>query len=82
MNIGCRISEKRAARLAKTRDDREPSVQDDADWLDRIAVQFRLARILQVPVGFEDETGFHPGVPWIQETQPPVAELKNIYLKP
>jgi hypothetical protein len=63
MNIGCQISEESASRLATARLDRAPAAYDDADWLDRAATQFRLAMTLQIPVGFEDEAGFHYGVP-------------------
>ena len=32
-------------------------------WFGRAAAMLRLAGLLRVPVGYEDETGFHCGAP-------------------
>jgi hypothetical protein len=61
MSIGCQVSEKYANRLATARLDRAPEVRENADWLDRLARQFRLAMTSRIPMGFEDEAGFHFG---------------------
>jgi hypothetical protein len=61
MSIGCHVSNKSASPLATARADRRPELQASADWLDRLARQFRAAMIFQIPVGFQDEAGFHCG---------------------
>jgi len=61
MSIACHVSNKRANHLATARADRGPEVQASSDWLDRIARQVRAAMIFQIPVGFQDEAGFHCG---------------------
>jgi len=58
MNFGRRSSGKCAV---------APTVWNNAtftcDWLREAAARFRLAIALQVPVGYQDATGFHQGVP-------------------
>jgi hypothetical protein len=78
MNFGCHFSKKCTNRLATARYDREPAVQNHAAWMERVAAQLRQAITPQVPVGFEDETGFHCGVPWLQETLPPGSAAGNV----
>lgn len=68
MNIGCPVSKKNLNRLATARLDREPEVQSQADWLVRAARQLRAALSLQIPVGFQDDTGFYCGDPQAQGT--------------
>jgi hypothetical protein len=61
MNFGRRLSEKCAtATLAQNDETFTGSSQRD-DWLRKAAVRFRSAMTLQVPVGYEDEAGFHYG---------------------
>jgi hypothetical protein len=43
---------------------------DSSDDLMRAARQFRLAMIFKVPVGYQDESGFHLGVKRAQLTAP------------
>ena len=61
MILDCKISDKSAARSATARFDREFGNNDEG-WLDRAAAQFRSAIIFQIPVGYQDETGFHCGI--------------------
>ena len=55
--LGNKISAAATARL-----DREFAGWNRKHWLRQIAGKVRLAIIWQIPVGFEDETGFHLGV--------------------
>ena len=58
MNIGCQNSGKSGDRLATARLDRAAAVYDEADWLVGWPSN-SLAMTSQVPMGFEDEAGFH-----------------------
>jgi hypothetical protein len=60
--IGCNSSEGCAARPATARLDREFDAAQPEGWLDRAAAQFRAAITFNIPVGYENETGFHCGV--------------------
>jgi len=55
MTIGCPISEKCAAQMA--------AAPNPAGWLERGMVRLFAAMHFEIPVGFEDELGFHLGVP-------------------
>lgn len=70
MSLGCQVSEERSSRLATARSDRESAVRNGSDSLNQAARQFRLAMIFQIPVGYEDDTGFHRGVQRVQEAVP------------
>jgi hypothetical protein len=50
------------ARLDRRFAGREPAGQNLENWFDQVAGTIRLALSRRVPVGFEDETGFHLGV--------------------
>jgi hypothetical protein len=73
MIIGRQASEKRASRLATARFDRESAAPDAASWL---------AMTLQIPVGFEDEAGFHCGVQQTQEHRLQASTPENLYTNP
>ena len=63
MNFGRQESEKcAAATLAQGGETFTGTSQHD-DWLRQAAERFRLAITLQIPVGYQDETGFHYGQP-------------------
>jgi hypothetical protein len=55
--LGNKISAAATARL-----DREFVGQDRSRWLYQVVRKIRLGVIWRIPVGFEDETGFHLGV--------------------
>jgi hypothetical protein len=78
MSIGCQVSEKYANRLATARMDRAAEVQASADWLDRLAMQFRLAMTSRIPMGFEDEAGFHFGAEPAEAPRRQAPEAKTI----
>ena len=69
MHIGCQVSKKIVNRLATARLDGEPGVQSEADWLARVARQFRQAMFIQIPEGYEDEAGFHCGADPVQASR-------------
>jgi len=74
MNSGCQVSEKYSNRLVPERFDRTAALPDAAQWLARVATQVRLAVIAPIPVGFEDEAGFHYGMPRSQANRRPVPK--------
>ena len=49
-------------------DHRESAGQNRVESLDRPAKMFSLATILQVPVGYQDDLGFHCGQPQVEAT--------------
>ncbi len=57
-----RVSVAGPARLDRRFAGREPAEQNLENWLLQVAGRVRLALNRRVPVGFEDETGFHLGV--------------------
>jgi hypothetical protein len=76
MSFG-KASETSASRLATARyDDRESAGGGASEALSRIASALKLARVLRVPVGYEDETGFHCGAPQLGETSPVLGPEK------
>ena len=67
MSLG-KASENHASPLATARyDARESAGVSDSASASQTASRFGLASILQVPVGYEDETGFHCGEPQVQK---------------
>ena len=48
---------------------RESAGQSLEDWLYQVAGKIGLALFRRIPVGFEDEAGFHLGVPPTRENQ-------------
>jgi hypothetical protein len=76
MNFGRQASEKcAAATLAQNGGTFTGSGQHD-DWLHSATARFRAAITLQIPVGYQDETGFHYGPR--REYQPQRAEDEAI----
>lgn len=67
MNIGCQTTGGNVSCVATARFDREAAAKNSSDWLDRAAARFRLAMTLQIPVGYEDEEGFHCGMHHAEE---------------
>jgi hypothetical protein len=78
MSSGCQTPENSASRLATARADRGSAVQNNSGRLDQPVGQFRLATLFQIPVGYEDEAGFHCGEPRVQETLPAVPPENNL----
>ena len=62
MILGSKISEKSAARPTTARVDRESAGENHGGWLDRVTAQFRSAVTFQIPMGYQDKTGFYRGV--------------------
>jgi len=63
MNFGRRSSEKCAAAPAIWSNEMFTGDNRTDDWLCQTAARFRSAITLQIPVGYQDATGFHRGVP-------------------
>ncbi len=59
MILGCKTSEKSAARSATARFDHESAGGDQGSWLDRVTAQLCEAFTWHIPAGYQDETGFH-----------------------
>jgi hypothetical protein len=57
-----RISAGATARLDRRFADREFAERNLESWLHQVAGKIRWAISRRIPVGFEDETGFHLGV--------------------
>jgi hypothetical protein len=62
-------SNQQAGGLAKARFDSESSAQDVSENLTRTSSSFSLATILDIPVGYEDDTGFYCGEPQAEGDQ-------------
>jgi hypothetical protein len=83
MILDCKLSGACAARLATARLDRE-FVAEKADaggWIDRAVAQFRPAICFRIPVGFQDEAGFHCGIQHQTEQITIACGRKNQMLK-
>jgi len=77
MNFGRRLSEKCAAvTLAQKAETFTGSSQHD-DWLRKAAERFRSAITLRIPVGYQDETGFHHIPPHGYEPRPGENEAND-----
>jgi len=71
MSLGRKALAHLASRLATARSDqRESAGESGIESLDRPAKMFGLATLLQVPVGYEDELGFHCGQPQVEAAAP------------
>jgi hypothetical protein len=81
VNKHCQAAEEHASQLATARLDRQSAASDSADRRDRSAVQSRIAMMLRIPVGYQDETGFHCGVELVQEAHL-VSEPENRFSNP
>jgi len=62
MLTGSQIMRNRISAAGTARLDRGFASQDRNDWSRQVAAKIRLAINRRIPVGFEDETGFHLGV--------------------
>jgi hypothetical protein len=71
MNVGGEDANENAGRMATARADQSSTSEAKSDWLSRTTGTLRLGTILQVPVGYEDEAGFHCGEPQMEQTLPP-----------
>jgi len=68
MIFGRQASETNTSPLARARYDREPAKENGSETHGQAAGGFSWAALLQVPLGYEDDTGFHCGEPQV----PPV----------
>jgi hypothetical protein len=73
MNIGCQTSSKCAAQSATARLDREFAAQTVGGWFDLARTKIQTAAIFQVPVGYEDDAGFHCGIQRLEPVLPMVS---------
>lgn len=64
-----RVSVAGPARLDRRFAGREPAEQNLENWLHQVAGRIRLALNRRIPVGFEDETGFHLGVQLVPDDE-------------
>lgn len=79
MSFGQKALEKSACWLAIASYDREPASQNGSKSLGSIVRWFGLAKILRVPVGYQDETSFHYGeIPLKETTQAADMETGKI----
>jgi hypothetical protein len=87
MSLGRKALAHLASRLATARcDQRESADASSGESPNRPAKRFGLATLLQVPVGYEDELGFHCGQPqvetavpgWVMEPDNLPANIKSI----
>ena len=62
MVINSQIMPDKISAAATARLDREFTGRARNNWLRQFAGKIRLAIVWRIPVGFEDETGFHLGV--------------------
>jgi hypothetical protein len=61
MMTGSQIMRGRVSAAATARLDRGFAGQDRNGWLRQVAGKIRLTLNRRIPIGFEDETGFHLG---------------------
>jgi hypothetical protein len=59
MNFGRRLTERCAATVTARKDETFTGSGEPDAWLRQAAARFRSAITLQIPVGYQDETGFH-----------------------
>jgi len=80
MSLGRQASEIGECRLTTVRVDRKSTTGTGAETRGRMTGPFRLATILQIPVGYQDESGFHRGEPRDLEAESHPEELgSNIF---
>jgi hypothetical protein len=77
MNLSGQAIKSGASQMATARYDCGSARPAAPRRLARSGHPLRLAMILQIPIGYEDETGFHRGEPRVQQT-PPVFESEEL----
>ena len=65
--IGSHVIPEKIPIAATARLDRKFAGEDGKEWLRQIRGKIRLAIIRRIPVGFEDDTGFHLGVQQVRK---------------
>ncbi|HLZ55080.1 MAG TPA: hypothetical protein VKS19_11420 [Verrucomicrobiae bacterium] len=86
MMTGSQILRNRVRAGATARLDRKlaepvPAERHLENWLHQIAGRIRLAIRRQIPVGFEDDTGFHLGVQTIGEHHRMAWERASLFVE-
>jgi hypothetical protein len=79
MNFGRCSTERCAATVTARKDETFTSTGHPDDWLHKAAARFRSAITLQIPVGYEDETGFHCVPCGIREAEPSKHESEHTF---
>jgi hypothetical protein len=77
MNLSVQVMGESAGRMATTRHNREAARQGGFDRPDRRGQSLRLGMIFKIPVGYQDETGFHRGEPRMEKSLPVLDPEKN-----
>jgi len=67
MILSRKASESTTSQLATARYDRRSAAESGSENPGQTASVFSWAALLQVPVGYEDDTGFHCGEPQVPE---------------
>ena len=81
MVTGSQIMRNRISAAGTARLDRGFASQDRNDWLRQVAGKICLAINRRIPVGFEDETGFHPGVQPACNNNRPGGEREGFFVE-
>jgi hypothetical protein len=76
-----RVSAGAMARLDRGFTEPESAGRDLESWLHQFAGKIRFAINRRIPVGFEDETGFHPGVQPAREDHRMDRERAGIFVE-
>jgi hypothetical protein len=79
MVTGSQIMRNRISAAGTARLDRGFTSQNRDDWLRQVAGKIRLAINRRIPVGFEDETGFHLGVQSARENDRVAGEREGFF---
>ena len=80
MMIGSHVIPEQVPVAATARLDRKFASRDRKDWLRQIRSKIQLAIIWRIPVGFEDETGFHLGVQQVHEDKAMDWERASLFV--
>jgi hypothetical protein len=67
MILDCKLSKTCTARLATARLDREFVADNSAGFVGWAAAQFHSTITFRIPVGYQDDTGFHCGIQYRHE---------------
>jgi hypothetical protein len=79
MMTGSQVMRTRISAAGTARLDRGYASQDRDGWLRQVAGQIRVAIYRRIPVGFEDETGFHFGVQSVRENDRVAGEQEGFF---